>query len=168
MITSFKRLALLYFRWWLRYTDTGVTLTISPMTWLSLFPVRLTPKMPKTTKTIAPVSTRGRTAGWPHAPPPHGLKPNVLDAFVLAAEEGSLKKRTRGKSLSRPFYIQCQNMRITLWCGKILQRCFRRCHFEKLVYFKEVLCCCIFSILQRVRMNDIKTKCVTHQGRPVA
>lgn len=47
--------------------------------------------MPNTTKTIAPVSTRGRTAGWPHAPPLHGLKPSVLDVFFFAADEGSLE-----------------------------------------------------------------------------
>lgn len=47
--------------------------------------------IPNTRKTMAPVSTRGRTAGRPHTPPLHGLKPDVLDAFVLAAAEGSLK-----------------------------------------------------------------------------
>lgn len=68
-----------------------MNLTISPITWLSLCSVRLTPRIPNTTKTMAPVSTRGRTAGWPHTPPVHGLKPDVLDDFVAAADEGSLK-----------------------------------------------------------------------------
>lgn len=77
-----------------------MTLTISPITWLSLCSVRLTPKIPNTTKTMAPVSTRGRTAGRPHTPPLHGLKPNVLDDFTLAAEEGSLKIEARAKSHS--------------------------------------------------------------------
>lgn len=67
-----------------------VNLTRSPITWLSLCSVRLIPKIPNTTKTIAPVSTRGRTAGRPHAPPLHGLKPNVLDGLTLAGDEGSL------------------------------------------------------------------------------
>lgn len=66
-------------------------LTISPMTWLSLRSVRFTPRMPNTTKTMAPVSTRGRTAGRPHTPPLQGLKPNVLDGLALAADEGSVK-----------------------------------------------------------------------------
>lgn len=69
----------------------GLGLTISPMTWLSLRSVRFTPRMPKTTKTMAPVSTRGRTAGRPHTPPLQGLKPNVLDGLALAADEGSVK-----------------------------------------------------------------------------
>lgn len=69
----------------------GWGLTISPMTWLSLRSVRFTPRMPKTTKTMAPVSTRGRTAGRPHTPPLQGLKPNVLDGLALAADEGSVK-----------------------------------------------------------------------------
>lgn len=72
-------------------TDAAVALTISPITWLSLCPVRLTPRIPNTTKTMAPVSTRGRTAGRPHTPPLHGLKPKVLDALVLAADEEPLK-----------------------------------------------------------------------------
>lgn len=61
-------------------------LTISPITWLSLCSVLLTPSIPNTTKTMAPVSTKGRTAGWAHAPPLHGLKPDVFD--VLFAVEG--------------------------------------------------------------------------------
>lgn len=40
---------------------------------------------------MAPVSTRGRTAGRPHTPPLQGLKPNVLDGLALAADEGSVK-----------------------------------------------------------------------------
>lgn len=90
---SVTNLAVLLFQLIIRIhkQDTGAILTISPITWLSLRSVRFTPKMPNTTKTIAPVSTRGRTAGWPHAPPLHGLKPNVLDGLVLAADEGSLK-----------------------------------------------------------------------------
>lgn len=86
---------------------TGVTLTISPITWLSLRSVRLTPRIPNTRKTMAPVSTRGRTAGWPHAPPLHGLKPNVLDGFALAADEGSLKIEAE-KTLSTAFIYTAQ------------------------------------------------------------
>lgn len=85
----------------------GRGLTISPMTWLSLRSVRFTPRMPKTTKTMAPVSTRGRTAGRPHTPPLQGLKPNVLDGLVLAADEGSVKieskKRGREKNHFKAF-----------------------------------------------------------------
>jgi len=31
---------------------------------------------------MAPVSTRGRTAGFPHSPPLQGLKPEVLEIFI--------------------------------------------------------------------------------------
>lgn len=64
-------------------------LTISPITWLSLCSVRLTPSIPNTTKTMAPVSTKGRTAGWPHVPPLHGLKPDVLDVLFTVGGGGS-------------------------------------------------------------------------------
>lgn len=83
----------LSFTHWGQHGDQhhAVTLTMSPITWFSLFSLRLTPRIPNTTKTMAPVSTRGRTAGRPQAPPLHGLKPDVFDAFVLAADEESLK-----------------------------------------------------------------------------
>lgn len=68
-----------------------VALTISPITWLSLCSVRFNPKIPNTTKTIAPVLTRGRTAGRLHLPPLQGLKPNVLDTLRLEAEETSVE-----------------------------------------------------------------------------
>lgn len=90
------------------------------MTWLSLCSVRLTPRMPNTTKTIAPVSTRGRTAGWPHAPPLHGLKPDVLDDFALAAEEGSVKIEPE-ENLSAGIYLYCVKISVQLeYCGKNL------------------------------------------------
>lgn len=100
----FSNLALLYFCRLFRYVDITEALTISPITWLSLRSVRLTPRMPNTTKTIAPVSTRGRTAGWPHAPPLHGLKPSVLDGLVLAADEGSVKIGSKENLLTAFIY----------------------------------------------------------------
>lgn len=63
---------------------------------------------------MAPVSTRGRTAGWPHTPPLHGLKPNVLDGFVLAADEGSLKIEAK-KTLSTTFIYTGQKY-LHNWC----------------------------------------------------
>ena len=92
----FTNMALHYFCWRI------MALTISPITWLSLRSVRLTPRIPNTTKTMAPVSTRGRTAGRPHTPPLHGLKPNVLDGFTLAADEGPLEIEPE-RNLTRVF-----------------------------------------------------------------
>lgn len=63
---------------------------------------------------MAPVSTRGRTAGWPHTPLLHGLKPNVLDGFVLAADEGSLKIEAK-KTLSTTFIYTGQKY-LHNWC----------------------------------------------------
>lgn len=135
----FSNLALLYFCRLFRYVDITEALTISPITWLSLRSVRFTPRMPNTTKTIAPVSTRGRTAGWPHAPPLHGLKPSVLDGLVLAADEGSVKIVSK-KNLLTAF----------IYTVKFPKKCpsgFRQCHFTKLC-LKEVSCGCLFSIFK--------------------
>lgn len=59
--------------------------TMSPMTWLSERPVRLIPRIPKTTNTMAPVSTSGRTAGFPQPVFMQGLNPEVADSFALGA-----------------------------------------------------------------------------------
>lgn len=59
--------------------------TGSPMTWLSTCRVRLMPMMPKTTKTMAPVSTSGRTAGFPQPVFTQGLKPKVAERRALGA-----------------------------------------------------------------------------------
>lgn len=64
------------------------TRTGSPMTWLSTCRVRLMPTMPKTTKTMAPVSTSGRTAGFPQPVFTQGLKPKVAEGRALGAVEG--------------------------------------------------------------------------------
>lgn len=56
---------------------------MSPMTWLSERPVRLIPRIPKTTNTMAPVSTSGRTAGFPQPVFMQGLNPEVADSFAL-------------------------------------------------------------------------------------
>lgn len=41
------------------------------------------PTMPKTTKTMAPVSTSGRTAGFPQPVFTQGLKPKVAERRAL-------------------------------------------------------------------------------------
>lgn len=71
---------------------------MSPMTWLSICRVRLTPRIPKTTNTMAPVSTRGRTAGFPQLAFPQGLKPEVADSRALGKLQG---KEHRGENLKR-------------------------------------------------------------------
>lgn len=58
------------------------------MTWLSTCRVRLMPIMPKTTKTMAPVSTSGRTAGFPQPVFTQGLKPKVAERRALGTAEG--------------------------------------------------------------------------------
>lgn len=58
------------------------------MTWLSTCRVRLMPMMPKTTKTMAPVSTSGRTAGFPQPVFTQGLKPKVAERRALGTAEG--------------------------------------------------------------------------------
>lgn len=58
---------------------------MSPVTWLSGRFVRLTPLIPNTTNTMAPVSTSGRTAGFPQPVFMHGLNPDVADSFALGA-----------------------------------------------------------------------------------
>lgn len=71
-------------------TSAQTDRTGSPITWLSICWVRLMPMMPKTTKTMAPVSTRGRTAGFPQPVFTQGLKPKVAEIRALGtAEEGS-------------------------------------------------------------------------------
>ena len=62
--------------------------TGSPMTWLSTCRVRLMPTMPKTTKTMAPVSTSGRTAGFPQPVFTQGLKPKVAERRALGPAGG--------------------------------------------------------------------------------
>lgn len=62
--------------------------TGSPMTWLSTCRVRLMPIMPKTTKTMAPVSTSGRTAGFPQPVFTQGLKPKVAERRALGPAGG--------------------------------------------------------------------------------
>lgn len=62
--------------------------TGSPMTWLSTCCVRLMPIIPKTTKTMAPVSTSGRTAGFPQPVFTQGLKPKVAERWALGTAEG--------------------------------------------------------------------------------
>lgn len=57
--------------------------TGSPITWLSICCVRLMPMIPKTTKTMAPVSTSGRTAGFPQPVFTQGLKPKVAEMWAL-------------------------------------------------------------------------------------
>lgn len=79
---------------------------------------------------MAPVSTRGRTAGWPHTPPLHGLKPNVLDGFVLAADEGSLKIEAK-KTLSTTFIYTGQKY-LHNWCTvKKKKKTLQRIHFKR-------------------------------------
>lgn len=64
------------------------------MTWLSTCRVRLMPTMPKTTKTMAPVSTSGRTAGFPQPVFTQGLKPKVAERRALGpAGESQLYRR---------------------------------------------------------------------------
>lgn len=63
--------------------------TGSPITWLSICWVRLMPTMPKTTKTMAPVSTSGRTAGFPQPVFTQGLKPKVAEMRALGTAGGS-------------------------------------------------------------------------------
>lgn len=46
------------------------------------------PVMPKTTKTMAPVSTSGRTAGFPQPVFTQGLKPKVAEKRALGTAEG--------------------------------------------------------------------------------
>lgn len=58
------------------------------MTWLSTCRVRLMPTMPKTTKTMAPVSTSGRTAGFPQPVFTQGLKPKVAERRALGPAGG--------------------------------------------------------------------------------
>lgn len=66
---------------------------MSPMTWLSGRRVRLTPLIPNTTNTMAPVSTSGRTAGFPQPVFMQGLNPEVADSFALGA---AVKYRRKG------------------------------------------------------------------------
>lgn len=70
------------------HLPTVGTRTGSLMTWLSICRVRLMPIMPKTTKTMAPVSTSGRTAGFPQPVFTQGLKPKVADRRDLGTAEG--------------------------------------------------------------------------------
>lgn len=67
------------------------------MTWLCTCRVRLMPTMPKTTKTMAPVSTSGRTAGFPQPVFTQGLKPKVADRRALgpAGESQSYRRRAQ-------------------------------------------------------------------------
>lgn len=77
--------------------------TGSPMTWLSTCRVRLMPTMPKTTKTMAPVSTSGRTAGFPQPVFTQGLKPKVADRRALGpAGESPLQWRWLAPSPPAP------------------------------------------------------------------
>lgn len=62
--------------------------TGSPITWLSICWVRLIPMMPNTTKTMAPVSTSGRTAGFPQPVFTQGLKPKVAEMRALGTAGG--------------------------------------------------------------------------------
>lgn len=90
----------------------------------------MTPKIPNTTKTIAPVSTRGRTAGWPHTPPLHGLKPKVLDDFPLAAEEESLKIEAE-KNLTAKFIYTVWKDLYNWSTVEKFYRGFRECGIKK-------------------------------------
>lgn len=78
---------------------------MSPMTWLSGRLVRLTPLIPNTTNTMAPVSTSGRTAGFPQPVFMQGLNPEVADSFALGA---AVKYRRKAG------YIRRQQKRVWL------------------------------------------------------
>lgn len=76
--------------------------TGSPMTWLSTCRVRLMPTMPKTTKTMAPVSTSGRTAGFPQPAFTQGLKPKVAERRALGPAKRVIAVLEAGSSPPRP------------------------------------------------------------------
>ena len=110
--------------------------TGSPMTWLSTCRVRLMPMMPKTTKTMAPVSTSGRTAGFPQPVFMQGLKPKVAERRALgAAEGGTAIQKGQAQPPEAPQQPPCTYLarwarRRTLWSAHRAgaEQAARRCH----------------------------------------